>query len=380
MAKINTRSPYFINYTIANLDSVVLEIYIYTGAPHGTITGVPQYTLNTTAIDEKVKFEISELVKDYIPGKNNNSYLPTLADENYSTVYVDTRLIPTVSGVAQSPIDTLALRAFLGYGYFNQGANPQNDEALLQTNTKILKPNSRNIRIGVDVELTDRVQIYNGYTLLNDVATSSTDAQNQIQYVSVDPTLDIDSYVEQLEFDGYNVETSECLENFLCNLTFLPATSAVVIKSSGESTQINIEDTNNPPWDPIRVTFRNKFGALQDLYFFGNNSQRLQTKKEQYKSNITTDSGYQTWDPQEKLLTKNGTESITLNSGYYPESYNEVFKQLLLSEQVWIFYEDYLLGAVVKSSSLKYKNRLSDMLINYTIDFDFAFDTINNIR
>ena len=91
-------------------------------------------------------------------------------------------------------------------------------------------------------------------------------------------------------------------------------------------------------------------------------------------------SGYQTWDPQEKLLTKNGTESITLNSVYYPESYNEVFKQLLLSEQVWIFYEDYLLGAVVKSSSLKYKNRLSDMLINYTIDFDFAFDTINNIR
>lgn len=380
MAKINVRSPYFVNYTIANLDSVVLEVYIYTGAAHGSITGTPQYTLNTTAIDEKVQFEIAELIKDYIPGNNNGSYSPALANDNYATVYVDTRLTPTVSGVAQTPIDTLALRAFLGYGYFSEGANPQNNQGLLQSNTDIIKPKSKNIRIAVDTELTDRVQIFNGYEMLADVAATSTDGEKQIKYVSVDDALDIDTYLQQLEDDGYTTEPNECLENFLCNLTWLPATSAVVIDTSGQHTQLNIKDTQNPPYESYKVVFRNKFGALQDLYFFGNSAKQLVTNKEQFKSNILTDGSYQTYNPQQKIFTKQGEEKITLNSGYYPEQQNELFKQLFLAEQVWLEYEDNLLGVIVASSSLSYKTRLTDKLINYKVELNFANSTINNIR
>jgi len=380
MPKINTRSPYFINYSIANLDSAVLEIYIYTGAPHGAIIGTPQYTLNSTAIDDKVQFEISELIKDYIPAKNNGSYVPALADENYATVYVDTRLVPTVSGTPQSPIDDLAERAFLGYGYFNEGANPQLRQGLLQSNTKILKPKSRNIRIAVDCEFTSQVQVFNNYEMLQNITASSTEGERQIKYIDINGSLDVDTYLQQLQDDGYAIEPNDCLENFLCNLTWIPATSAVIIDSAGEHTQIDLIETENPPYEPYKVTFRNKFGALQDLYFFGNSTKQMTTSKEQYKSNILVDGDYEIYNPQEKLFTKQGQETIKLNSGYYPEDQNELFKQMFLSEQVWLEYEGDTLGVIVKSTAFTYKTRLTDKLINYEVELEFANDTINNIR
>ena len=104
------------------------------------------------------------------------------------------------------------------------------------------------------------------------------------------------------------------------------------------------------------------------------------TTEERYKSNILTNGTYNTYDPQIKLLTKNAKRSLTLNSGFYPESNNKVFEQLFLSEKVWIEYEQKTLGVTIESKSFNYKTSVTDGVINYTIDLSFAFDTINNIR
>tara|TARA_R110000851_G_scaffold86919_2_gene189271 strand:- start:656 stop:859 length:204 start_codon:yes stop_codon:yes gene_type:complete len=58
----------------------------------------------------------------------------------------------------------------------------------------------------------------------------------------------------------------------------------------------------------------------------------------------------------------------------------KVFEQLFLSEKVWIEYEEKTLGVTIESKSFNYKTSLTDSLINYTINVNFAFDTINNIR
>ena len=52
----------------------------------------------------------------------------------------------------------------------------------------------------------------------------------------------------------------------------------------------------------------------------------------------------------------------------------------MLSEQVWIKKDGEILPINVKTSSLTYKTSVNDRLINYTIEFDYAFDKINNIR
>ena len=52
----------------------------------------------------------------------------------------------------------------------------------------------------------------------------------------------------------------------------------------------------------------------------------------------------------------------------------------MLSEKVWIYYEGQTLGVTIQTRSIDYQTILTEKLINYTIDVEFAYDTINNIR
>ena len=92
MSKINVRSPYFINHTATNLTSATLEIVIYFGVAN-TSFGTPQYTLVSTAINEKVNFEVSELIKDYIETEFDGAF-PTfpVSTTEATTIFVDYRI------------------------------------------------------------------------------------------------------------------------------------------------------------------------------------------------------------------------------------------------------------------------------------------------
>ena len=59
---------------------------------------------------------------------------------------------------------------------------------------------------------------------------------------------------------------------------------------------------------------------------------------------------------------------------------NKTIEELFLSENVWIRYENKTLPILPESKTLDFKTVLNDRLINYTIDFSFAFDKINNVR
>ena len=75
----------------------------------------------------------------------------------------------------------------------------------------------------------------------------------------------------------------------------------------------------------------------------------------------------------------NGKESLTVNTGYYPEAYNEVVRQKMLAEQVWVDDITKVLPINLKSNSLQFKKSVNDKLISYTLSFDYAYDKINNI-
>ena len=79
-------------------------------------------------------------------------------------------------------------------------------------------------------------------------------------------------------------------------------------------------------------------------------------------------------------LGVNGNERISINSGFIDESFNEIIKELMLSEQVWVDNGSSVLPINLNSKSLTFKKSVNDKLINYTMDFSYAFDTINNIR
>ena len=141
-----------------------------------------------------------------------------------------------------------------------------------------------------------------------------------------------------------------------------------------------------------KITYINKYGAQQDLWFFLKESKNLARTNEGYKSNtITYPSGgatYSVQDAPNKVFNTQAKQTHILSSGYYPEFANQQFEELLLSEYVWlsklvsgVAVDSYIVVPVkVKTSSLAFKTSVNDRLIEYTIEFEEAFDYINNIR
>ena len=379
MAKINVRSPYFVNIATTNLTSAKIEIEIYTGVANASWQSTPQYTLTSTAINAQINFEIAELIKDYIPAEFDGTYPDTNLADDYTTMYVDYRITEYISTVAQTPVDTLGVRAFYGYGFFEDGANPQLLQGYLQSNTTILKSDDDALRVPVDSDNTTSVAFfYKNEQILSWTPIVGLKTQDKIQYVST-ASIYVDNYRERVIASGGTFEDNPCLQDFLRNETIYPV-DKVIINAVEGVTVLRIENIEECKYTPYKLTFINKFGAYQDIWFFKNSKLAMTTTEERYKSNILTNGTYNTYDAQIKLITKNGNQTLTLNSGYYPESNNEIFRQLFLSEKVWIEYKTKTLGVTIQTKNINYKTSLTDSLINYTIDVSFAFDTINNIR
>jgi len=340
MAKINIRSPYFVNVSVANLTSAKLELYVYTGTQG--VRGSIDYTLNSTAYDDEVTFEISELVRDYLDVTFDGTYDSQMVWVDYQvTRYVGTT--PTV-------LSMQLLDGFDGYGYFEDGVQNQstsiNESALMMSNTILYNLDGEDFNIPIINDRPTTITFYNNGTTVKTVnLTSSSDSDEYIYYGQDDTS-------NKVVISPYLLDTIT----------------------------INIENIEECKHTPHKITFVNKFGVLQDLWFFKRSNLSLSTKKETYKSNILNSGSYSINDHQTKVLNKQGAEKLVLNSGFVDEEYNEVFRQLMLSEKVWIDYDSETLPINISSSSLNYKTNLNDKMINYTINVDFAFDKINSVR
>ena len=374
MSKINARSPYYVtigvNPTVANLTQVDMELYVYTGTQTTDRTNL--FTLTSFAISNVVTFEISEIVRDYL--------LQTF-DGDYETdnVWVDYRTTSYIQGSAQTPSAYTQLIGFDSYGFFEDGANPQNDSGLLQSNSKVVKLDDATATIPVYTEITNRVSYeLDGELVYTKAITDSNESDEQIEYVS-NTINGSDEFEDRVIQDGGTFEGSSCLDQFANEFTLFDF-DTIYIDTDDGVIKLTVDNIEECKYDPYKVTFVNKFGALQDLWFFKRTNETLSTKTEKFKRNIIVNGAYDTSRHQQKILTKNGSEKLTLNTGFYPEEYNEVFKQMQLSEDCWIEINSQTLPINVSSSSLNYKTHLNDKLINYTIEIDFAFDTINNIR
>ena len=137
-----------------------------------------------------------------------------------------------------------------------------------------------------------------------------------------------------------------------------------------------------------RIIYINKYGAQQDLWFFLKETRNIARTNEGYKSNtITYPSGgaeYNIQNAPNKVFNTQAKQTHTLSSGYYPEFLNQQFEELLLSEYIWLSTfkkgSGVIIPVKVKTSTVAFKTSVNDRLIEYTMEFEEAFDYINNIR
>jgi hypothetical protein len=394
MAKlINTRSPFYIKVSDSNLDTAKLELYIYEGVYDTSPDAADlKYTIEKSELEGNniIVFEIGELVRDYIETKYDGEY------DSYC-VYVNPVItaINETGGTITSPTVTPSdyasqFVATEGYGYFEEGINPDFDEGLMMSEGTIYRVNDRSVNIPIYAETTNSVSfLLNGQQVKSvTIDDSSTDTADQIQYISSDGNSAADNYIERVLEDGGVFERNSLLDAFESSFDIGAVDEIYVDYTNATETKttvLKVKTFDCSKYEPIRVTFVNKFGALQDLYFTKKSDESINITSQDYKASVMdfVNFSYDTTSHQQRTLNLIGKESVTLNTDYIDESCNEHIKQLMLSEQVWMTRltdKENIVPLKLKSNSLKLKTRVNDKLVQYTMSFDFAFDKINNIR
>jgi hypothetical protein len=406
MAKIiNTRSPFFIKVSDSTLDTAKLELYIYEGVYDTSPDAADlKYTIEKSELEGNniIVFEISELVRDYIETKYDGEY------DSY-TVWVNPVITATneTGGTITSPTISPSVSgqfiATEGYGYFEEGANPDFDEGLMMSEGTIYRVNDRSVNIPVSTETTNSVSfLLNGetiYSKLIDYADPANPTTSEtIQYIASDSNSEADSYKERVLEAGGVFEDNTLLEAFeesfdigAVDEVYVNYTTGSEVNEDGDTVYnyetkiLKVKTFDCSKYEPIRVTFVNKYGALQDLYFTRRSNESINITSQDYKASVFdfTSLSYDQTAHQQRTLNLVGKESVTLNTDYIDESCNEHIKQLMLSEQIWMTRltdEEKIVPLKLKSNSLQLKTRVNDRLVQYTMQFDVAADKINTIR
>jgi len=299
--KINVRSPFYRKYSNANLSYATLSLYIYEGVFSTDKPALPQYTLvkYPKGTDTYVVFELSEFIKDYLYTSFDGTYTS-------QTVWVELDTVLTLtSGTSSNNNDYIA---YNGYGYFEDGVNPELAEGLLMSNRTIYRLDDENIRVPVDTDITNSVTyFYNGEIKRSQAITSSTNTNAQIDYVSVSGNDNSDNFKERVLAAGGTLEETACLKAFLDTLDIGLVDELWVATDSGVDI-VKIISVCEPKYTPYKVTFINKFGALQDMYFFKKSVESISTTQETYKRSTMdlVSLSYSTSSHQVATFNKNG--------------------------------------------------------------------------
>ena len=335
MATILLRSPYYETHSQAYVSPNVAKSATLVLSVDGTqISSMSKDTvLSGTSGQETgtVAFEIADLCRDYLDVTFNNSYTSqsiaitgTLTFKSETVDDINTGSTPSTVGTPVSISHT----GLDGYYEFMEGLGTGQNSAKTVASNDVLQDNTQ---LYYPDNTAGVIPYWNGTAIVYD--TFSASATN---HTTISTAFTI---------------------NRVCN-----------------------------KHTAYKVTFVNKYGALQDFYFNGRTTENINVSKTTFKRNIANSSfEYDKQKHSIRQFNALANETIILNTP--PMSYdnvNEAIKQLLVSEQVWIRKEEggseQTVPINITDTQQTFKTGVSDKVVQYTITAEYAFDMISNIR
>lgn len=386
---INARSPYFIKFKNATntLTNVTVELKIWSGLKTSVPTTI-NYTISKKPLVEEVGnyvvFEISELIRDYLKTEFFN--------EAIDAVWVEVKDYKTFINTGTPTANTNIYLALDGYGYFGERSNPRrtidvnavsHTPMVLQSNHCIQFIRGRDIKIPVFSEFEPQIETEIPLGVWNYVDDYWENSDPTWDATSTDlDIVDSDDSRDKIQYVIITTQNALDGDTITFNSTSGPTPTQTVI---------TIEEVCQPKYEPIRSAFYNKFGALQSMWFPLKHTITTKAKSENYNSNtIQYDVAgaiptYSIWEHNKKKFNIIATQKINVNTSLLQDCYNEPIEQILMSESIWIAR---LVDGTIQTrpvflttSSIVRKTGTNDkVMVQYNMDFDFAYEKINNVR
>ena len=223
------------------------------------------------------------------------------------------------------------------------------------------------------------------------------DTQGQVYQAEI--STDVPSSTYTINLDSANAYTTS--SRVAPNTLIEPFMFATMSQDGGSEVYIEVQDSLGAPigqnitldisqcqkkYEPQRIIFKNRYGAF-DQFDFGLVSKRsFSTNVKSYKQNALETPLYSTYDTfkGDALYYTEGIETLTVNTDYIDESFNEFFKGMLVSDEIYLVTakpeatidEDglkaTLLPLVLTNNIVQFKTGVVDKLIQYTFEFKFS--------
>lgn len=244
-------------------------------------------------------------------------------------------------------------------------------------------------------KLVDSSQNFTSTVKIGNIVYNTTD-DSFANVTAVDSntqlTLDADIMASGEDYEIQNASSNDKIQYVVISQTadFTGGTVTITDGLGLSLTQtIELKELCDIKYTPYRVIFYNRYGALQDIIFNKKSSVSMETTSDKYKRSTVnfnlSDFSYDTYKAQKQRIDIQGNESLILNTDFLSEDINDPIKELLLSQQIWVDKgignsNSTIFPVIIKSSSIEEKTGVNNKLINYTIEFELAFDKIQNIR
>jgi hypothetical protein len=129
-------------------------------------------------------------------------------------------------------------------------------------------------------------------------------------------------------------------------------------------------------YPPVRIAWKNRYGQFDYFNFNLVSRESFNTQRSRYQPQIGTwDSrtlNYNDYDSSIQNYITDSTLKLSVNTDYVSEDYNEIFKQLMVSDEIYWLYDqanNKVRPLAMDTSTFNIKTNVVDKLIQYSFDF-----------
>jgi len=144
----------------------------------------------------------------------------------------------------------------------------------------------------------------------------------------------------------------------------------------GSKITFNIECIQKYP--NIRIKWKNRYSEFDYFNFYMVNRKSFTSTKRTYQPQIGSwqqrTLAYNEYDSQTLNYIVDSNQNMSVNSFWIPEAYNDIFKQLLVSNEIYWMQENTtnVKPLTIITQNINFKTGVNDHLIQYQFDFQFG--------
>jgi len=365
MKLISVRSPYFIIVDEASQVGSKVELFIWHKGETEPATAT--YTLSkkiASATQTKNTYNISNYAKEFIDNITSayNGFITEVTDD---WVYVKVKRYKETSATNYTLLNTETYVACNGYTKYQDGFNEMINNTF------------------IPVTLYQQNKTYKFF--YDDIPSI---------YFFIDYTNDADEYlVRYSNFEAIPNTDEETILNgetetqylfsipiSLGGVDYVDGNKLEIVKNDVVIATYIFKTECETKYSPITVEYVNKYGGWDFITFFKARTENWEVKNKEYQL-LPNDVDYNIFRGQSKAFNYEAKQSIKVNTGWLDESYNELIKDLMVSETILLkdTIDASLQPVKLKTMKTDLKSSLQDKMINYEIEFEYNFNQINNV-